>query len=171
MTFRRFVLRTNVALVFAARIAILFAPPILIARQRKSLLGCHRFLWIRMIANLTALGVSSGTFASSTCGSSSSSGMSARVRSVHFHIFGRIGFMPFDCVAFHSSDHRLCPSACVPTRRTPICVRESFSPVHEHVCSGTFATTNFKSLWTVCQISDGSLEGCSALRILDPEHA
>ena len=31
---------------------------------------------------------------------------------VHVHILGRIGVMPCDCVALHSSDHRLCPCAC-----------------------------------------------------------
>ena len=29
----------------------------------------------------------------------------------------------------------------------------------------------FQEVWTVCQIPDGSLEGPSAPRILDPEHA
>ena len=89
---------------------------------------------------------------------------------VHIHIFGRTGFMPSDCIALHPSDHRLCPSACVPTGRTPICVGESF---HRSVNMFVRALSNDKSqeLWTVCQIPDGSLEGPSAPRILDPEHA
>ena len=127
-----------------------------------SLLGGPR--WIRMIANFTELGIPLGTLTSSTCGSgNSSSGMSAPSGPFP-HL------RPFDCVALHSSDHRLCSSACVPTRGTPICIRESFHR-SMNMLVRALPHDKFRELWTVCQIPDGSLGGSSAPRILDPEHA
>ena len=74
-----------------------------------------------------------------------------------------------DCISSHSSDHRLCPSTSVPTRRTPMCVRESF---HRSVNMFVQALSNDKVSKAVDgQVPDGSLEGSSAPRILDPEHA
>ena len=119
-----------------ARIAILFAPPIREARQKQ-------FFAMRFLRELVIGYVCTGQ--------------------VHFRIFGRISFMPSDCVALYSSDHRLCPSACVPTRRTPTCVRE---PFHRsmNMFVRALSNDNFQELWTVCQIPDGSLKGSSAPR-------
>ena len=64
--------------------------------------------------------------------------------------------MPSDRIALYSSDH--------------MCVRESF---HRSVNMFVRALSNdtFQEQWTVCQTRGGSLEGSSAPRILDPEHA
>ena len=86
---------------------------------------------------------------------------------LHFHIFCWISLKSLDGVALHSPDHGLSPGSCVPTRRTPIRIRESF-----HLSMNMFARTlsNDKSqqLSTVCQIHEGSLEALRLLGSLTP---
>ena len=122
----------------AALIAIFLAPPIRKARHNSSLLGCPRFLWTRMIANLTALSTFSGTCASSRCGSScnSSSGMAVPIRSIATSSAGEVSNLL--TASLSSPRITACPKhECA--NKTNSDVRSwVLSLVREHVCSGTF---------------------------------
>ena len=72
-----------------------------------------------------------------------------------------------DSVVLHSPDHGLFPGTRVPTRRSPIRIRESF---HRSVnmFARTFSYNTSLQLSTVGQVPDGSLESSAAPRILRP---
>ena len=167
MTFRRFVLRAKGALEFTRSLDRNFFGSADSQSATKQFLAGMPQIFAELVALLHR--ESLRKLGSSSSGSSwnSSSGVAVLVRS---NIFGRTDFNPLDDIGLHSSDHRLCPSTCVPTRRTPIFVRESF---HRSVNMFFRALSHDKSqeVSTLCQVPDGSLEGSSAPRVVDPEHA
>ena len=117
------------------------------ARQNISLLWCPRFLGTRIIANLTAWCISSRTFASLTCGSFLGEliigyGCTCQVL---FHIFDRTEASCLLTAWLPTPRITASAQARVPTRRTPICVRESFHRSVNMFVSGQFRTTSLKS--------------------------